>query len=311
MSAALQEAVHRLSAGGLVAFPTETVYGLGADATKPAAVAQIFEAKGRPRFDPLIVHIAETAQAEAYADTSDPRFAELAEAYWPGPLTIILKKRPIIPDLVTAGQPTVALRRPRHPVAQALLSAFGRGVAAPSANRFGQVSPTRAEHVRAQLGEALCVLDGGPCAVGLESTILSLATPEPTLLRPGAITEEALRKRLGTLIVPAEDSLRTLSPGRQTRHYAPQTPLYFADDARVPALRGKIGALCFGRPAPAGQVAAQLSEAGDLSEAAQRLFAAMRSLDAAGLDAIVADPIPARELGRAILDRLNRARVPE
>lgn len=306
--AAIQEAAGALARGELVAFPTETVYGLGADATAPAAVAKVFEAKGRPRFDPLIVHLADSAAAERYACTDDPRFWTLAEAFWPGPLTLILPKRAVIPELVTAGQPTVALRWPRHPVAQALLEAFGGAVAAPSANRFGRVSPTRAAHVRAQLGDALRVLDGGRCAVGLESTIVSLATPVPTLLRPGAVTEEALRGYLGDLVVPPEDALRDLAPGRQTRHYAPQTPLYFADDPRVLGLTGRLGWLRFGARAAGFEAAVevQLSAGEDLVEAAAGLFAGLRELDGAGVDGIVVDRVPAVGIGRAILDRLGR-----
>ena len=288
-----------------MAFPTETVYGLGADATQHRAVARVFEAKGRPQFDPLIVHVP----SEATVDTivkKIPRDAQrLMARFWPGPLTLVLEKRPLIPDLVTAGLDTVAVRAPDHPMAQALLREAAIPVAAPSANRFGAVSPTTAEHIRSQLDVAE-ILDGGPCRVGVESTVIAFVNGRPTLLRAGGVTLEELRAVVGEVDVPPPATLISLSPGRHTRHYATRTPLVIGETA---PLGGRIGLLTLGFPEDPERWAAfeVLSRQGDLREAAARLFAALRRLDALDLDLIVARPVPERGLGRAIMDRLTRA----
>lgn len=302
----VRAAAEAIREGRLVAFPTETVYGLGAHAMDVAAVAKIFEAKQRPRFDPLIVHVASLDAAKALFRDPPAALDLLAEALWPGPLTVVANKIDAVPDLVTAGHPTVAVRIPRHPLALELLDAAGVPIAAPSANRFGSVSPTRAEHVVEQLKDAVAyVLDGGPCDVGVESTIVSLVD-RPTLLRPGGVALETLERILGAIEIPREDEHKTASPGRLSRHYATATPL-FVDPREAPA--GRIGLLSLELPSdPSGyEVVEVLSPTGDLSEAAQRLFAAMRRLDALGLDAIVAAPFPEVGLGRAIMDRLRRA----
>lgn len=308
---AIAKAAKQLARGELVAFPTETVYGLGADARQPDAVAQIFARKARPRFDPLIVHLKNREAANAYADTRDPRFWRLSERFWPGPLSLILPKKASIPDLVTAGHPSVALRVPRHPIAQALLEAFDGPIAAPSANRFGCVSPTCAEAVSEQLGSDLTVLDGGPAEVGLESTIVSLLGETPELLRPGGIPEEEIEAVIGKIHRPGEEELQSLSPGRQKRHYATQTPLYFWGDRGAPEPASDVGELHFGkpdRPSSPGPVR-QLSQAGDPKEAAARLFQAMRELDKLDLRAILADKLPETGIGTAVMDRLRRAQA--
>ncbi|NLG35090.1 MAG: threonylcarbamoyl-AMP synthase [Lentisphaerae bacterium] len=299
-----------LRRGGVVAFPTETVYGLGADARNDEAVARIFEIKGRPRFDPLIVHVSEPGMAEAVAAEIPPPARELIRRFWPGPLTLVLNKRPEVSDLVTAGLPTVGVRMPRHPLALDLIHRAGVPVAAPSANPFGRTSPTRAAHVTSLLGDAVAaVLDGGPCAVGVESTILSLAAGEPMVLRTGGLAVEEIEAVIGPVrMAPPADDV-PLAPGRLLRHYAPQTRLVLEETAA--AVRGdpRAGLLCFkGHPEEAKFGAVEvLSRAGDVREAAAHLFAALRRLDAQGLDVIHAERVPDRGLGRAINDRLRRA----
>ncbi|MEQ9503055.1 MAG: L-threonylcarbamoyladenylate synthase [Deltaproteobacteria bacterium] len=305
MSDAIHTAAEALRRGELVAFPTETVYGLGAHALDVDAVTKIFEAKGRPRFDPLIVHVPSVDAARALFAAPPAALDRLAEEFWPGPLTVVAKKVDAVPDLVTAGHDTVAVRVPAHPMAKALLEAVALPVAAPSANPFGAVSPTRAEHVVAQLGDRVSiVLDGGPCDVGVESTIVALE-PTPTLLRPGGIALESLERVLGRVTLPDAAEYTTASPGRLSKHYATATPLYL-DPAEAPE-GGRRGLLAFEAPADGYEVVEVLSPAGDLAEAAQRLFAAMRRLDALDLDVIVAEPVPETGLGRAIMDRLRRA----
>lgn len=296
-----------------MAFPTETVYGLGAHALDERAVARIFEAKGRPTFDPLIVHVPHLEAARALISELPPAAAALAARFWPGPLTLVLPKTSRVPDLVTAGHPTVALRVPNHPVALALLEEAGCPVAAPSANPFGAISPTTAEHVRAQLGDRVdLILDGGPTTVGVESTIVAFLDGGPTLLRPGGLPLEALEAAIGPVSIPPEAALTTLSPGRLTRHYAPRRPLTLLPGPVGAAQpEGKVGLLAFTPPALPERFAhvEVLSAGGDLGEAAARLFAALRRLDAADLEAIWAEPVPEVGLGRAIMDRLRRARA--
>lgn len=297
-----------LAAGGLVAFPTETVYGLGGDARNGRAVAQIFAAKGRPSFNPLIVHVPDIEAIAELADVS-PLAEKLGAAFWPGALTLVLPLRPDagVSPLVTAGLNTVALRVPAHPVAQALLRAFGGPVAAPSANPSGGVSPTRAVHVENGLdGRIAAVLDGGACAVGVESTILSLAGAKPRLLRPGGVTAEALEAVLGEAVAQgAEDTARPIAPGQLASHYAPTAQVRL--NVTVP--REAEVWLGFG-PACAGSDL-NLSTSGDLTEAAAGLFHALREMDivAAGRGIAVA-PVPETGLGRAINDRLRRAAAP-
>lgn len=297
-----------LADGGLVAFPTETVYGLGGDARNGRAVAQIFAAKGRPSFNPLIVHVPDI---EAIADLAEvsPLAHKLGAAFWPGALTLVLPLRPDagVSPLVTAGLETVAVRVPAHPVAQALLRAFGGPVAAPSANPSGGVSPTRAVHVERGLdGRIAAVLDGGACAVGVESTILSLAGPQPRLLRPGGVTVEALESVLGApLAQGAEDTARPSAPGQLASHYAPTARVRL----NVAGPAGDEIWLGFGPACAEAEV--NLSTTGDLTEAAAALFHALREMDtlAAGRGIAVA-PVPDTGLGRAINDRLRRAAAP-
>jgi L-threonylcarbamoyladenylate synthase len=315
-AAGIAVAVGLLRAGRLVAFPTETVYGLGADATDERAVAAIFAAKGRPHFNPLIVHLAD-ADAAFRLGVQDSRAERLAAALWPGPLTLVLPCRPrcAVALLARAGLETVALRVPAHPVALALIRAAALPLAAPSANRSGEVSPTTAEHVRAGLGGRIeAVLDGGACRVGVESSVLDLTGRVPVLLRPGGATVEAIEAIVGPIAPPIEraaaEGPRTLrSPGLLLSHYAPVLPVRLgaagaADDEAL---------LAFG-PAPPAPLVFNLSEGGDLTEAAARLFAGLRWLDdegrARGLARIAAMPVPSHGLGLAINDRLNRAAAP-
>jgi L-threonylcarbamoyladenylate synthase len=310
----LAEAAALLRAGGLVAFPTETVYGLGADATDADAVARIFAAKDRPRFNPLISHLPE-AEAAFAQGVFDAHARRLADAFWPGPLTLVVPVHPdtTVCDLARAGLPSVALRVPAHPLAQTLLAGVGRPVAAPSANRSGRVSPTRADHVLADLaGRIGAVLDGGDTRVGLESTVVACLGGTPRLLRPGGITRAALRDVLGLdpALPESADAARPAGPGMLASHYAPRARV------RLNATQIEPGeaVLLFGSARPAGheraRAALNLSPSGDLAEAAARLFGALRNLDASGAAAIAVVPIPAEGLGEAIGDRLTRAAAP-
>lgn len=315
VSTDVRRAAEILRSGGLVAFATETVYGLGADAGNPAAVARIFEAKGRPRFDPLIVHVADRDQARTLV-TEFPEAAErVARAFWPGPLTLVLPKREVVPDLVTAGLPTVALRVPAHEQALALLRAADRPVAAPSANRFGGLSPTTAQHVLEQLGDQIdLVLDGGPCRIGVESTILDLAGSVPRILRPGGITLEELAPYFDGGIAVEHGAVppgeAAPAPGMLRHHYAPRTPLVLVEDWGQVAADAETAVLAFDH-APPGRFhrVEVLSPTGNLREAAARFFAALRRLDACGAERIVAVRFPPRGLGVALNDRLTRASV--
>lgn len=309
---AIAQAAAELRHGRLVAFPTETVYGLGAAAQNPEAVALIFEAKQRPRFDPLICHAADVDAAFSMAHRVPGRARVAAERFWPGPLTIVVQKRDSIPDIVTSGAPTVAIRVPDHPVALALLSSFAGPVAAPSANRFAALSPTCADHVQSQLEHAVSlVLDGGPTSVGVESTVLAIPEEgQPRLLRPGGIPLEALESALGAIEVPPPTAYPSASPGRMERHYAPHTPLELLEGGRSGAPGPRVGYLAFKTPPAPGYAAWEvLSPEGQLEEAAHRLFAALRRLDNLGLERIEAEPVPERGLGRAIMDRLRRGQA--
>jgi L-threonylcarbamoyladenylate synthase len=311
-AAGIAAAVAALSDGNLVGLPTETVYGLAADATNGEAVARIFTAKGRPRFNPLIVHVGSLGQAEKIADfPADAR--SLAEAYWPGPLTLVVAKRPeaTIASLVTAGLDTVAVRVPAHPVAREVLVAFGRPVAAPSANRSGHVSPTTAAHVAADLGnDVACILDGGPTEIGIESTIVGFSDGKAILLRLGGLERTAIEGVLGkTLRVPAGPS-KVTAPGMLASHYAPKASLRL----NVAEIRAGEALLAFGSNLPAGANDAiafrNLSESADLTEAAANFFGALRELDGKARKIAVA-PIPDEGLGEAINDRLRRAAAPQ
>lgn len=303
--AGIAEAAQLLAAGGLVAFPTETVYGLGGDARSDAAVAGIYAAKGRPGFNPLIVHLPDLAAAEAIADVG-PNARKLALAFWPGPLTLVLPLRAgaRISPLVTAGLATVAVRVPAHPLAQRLLRAFGGPVAAPSANPSGRVSPTQAGHVLDGLaGRIAAVLDGGACQVGLESSIV-LADPKPALLRPGGVPVEALEAVLGQPVGRGTSEGQPVAPGQLASHYAPRAAV------RLNATDAAIGEILVGFGPVKG--ALSLSETGDLAEAAARLFALLREADrlAGPGGRIGFAPVPETGLGLAINDRLRRAAAP-
>ncbi len=311
---AIDEAAAVLRRGGLVAFPTETVYGLGADAFNPRAVARVFEVKARPSFDPLIVHLADAADLARVSPTDDPRVDALAARFWPGPLTLVLPRRPEVPDLVTSGLDTVGVRVPAHSAARALIAASGTPVAAPSANPFGYVSPTTAAHVAELLGAAVdLVLDGGPCRVGVESTILSLAPGTPAILRPGGVPREALEEALGVRLEVARRARRPLAPGQLEKHYATRTPLRILPGSagRAPGDAGRVGLLAWRSAASGGYAATEvLAPDGSPETAAASLFAALRRLDAAGLDLILAEPCDEAGLGHAIMDRLRRAAGP-
>ncbi len=296
-----------LRTGGVVAFPTETVYGLGALAWDARAVARIFEIKERPAFDPLIVHVYDRDVLGRVAGAVPDAAKALMERFWPGPLTLVLPKRFSVPDLVTAGLPTVAVRMPAHPVARALLRTIGDPIAAPSANPFGGLSPTRAAHVAQALGQRVdMILDGGRTQYGVESTILAFE-PRPTLLRAGAISTEEIEAAIGPLARPSS-AAPIAAPGQLRVHYAPRTPLRVVDPAGVPlAERAGAGALTF-RDALDGYAAMRvLSPGGDLREAAAALFETLHQLDGLGLRRIDAQAFPQRGLGRAIADRLERA----
>jgi L-threonylcarbamoyladenylate synthase len=307
-------AASALRAGELVAFPTETVYGLGADTTNDDAVAAIFAAKGRPSFNPLIVHFTDI-EAAAREVVIDDRARALAARFWPGPLTLVLPRRDDcrLSRLVSAGLDSVAVRVPGHATARALLASAGCPVAAPSANRSGHISPTTAAHVAASLHDvAVLIVDGGPCPLGIESTVIDLTTETPMLLRPGGVTREAVEAVTGPLDVAADEpgEAARRSPGRIARHYAPHTHL--RKDAQE--VHAGEALLAFGATLPAGADGAvavlNLSPEGDVNEAAANLFAMLHRLDAAGASAIACAPVPMTGLGVAINDRLARAAEP-
>ena len=299
---AVEAAAEALRRGGLVIMPTETVYGLAADATNPAAVAAVFEAKGRPTFNPLIAHVADIAAAEKLV-ALDAWGLALAKAFWPGPLTIVAPALPRGPvcDLARAGLDSVAVRAPAHPAAQALLKAFGGPICAPSANRSGRPSPTTFADAVSETGfAAAATLDGGPCRVGLESTVVSVMDGPIRLLRPGGVPRDLIEQVVGRLTEADDDAKR--SPGRLVRHYAPESRLRLNANGPLPG----EAYLAFG-PWPQGAGVINLSRTADLREAAQRLFSALREADATRPKAIAVAPIPNWGLGEAINDRLKRA----
>jgi L-threonylcarbamoyladenylate synthase len=300
---AIADAAAILRKGGLVALPTETVYGLGADATNGVAVAAVFAAKGRPSFNPLIVHVGDVQEAEALVDFT-PSARALAKAFWPGPLTLVLRRTKVCPLslLVSAGLDTVALRVPAHPIARALIAAVERPIAAPSANVSGRVSPTTAAHVAEELGHSVSmILDGGATDIGIESTVIGFENDEPVLLRPGGLARSVIERIAGPLRPPSNP--RVQSPGQLESHYAPRATLRL--NARA-ARNGEV-LLAFGADAP--EHALNLSPTGDLKEAAANLFAMLRALDRMS-GAIAVMPIPHEGLGEAINDRLERAAAP-
>lgn len=309
------KAAQWLLAGECVAIPTETVYGLAANALNPAAVIRIFEIKNRPAFDPLIVHVSGLEQAERYAAEFPAPLRMLAERFWPGPLTVLVPKREVVPDLVTSGLSRVALRAPAHPVTQALLRALHFPLAAPSANPFGYISPTTAQHVYDQLeGQIPYILNGGSCKVGVESTIVGFEEGQTTLYRLGGLSLETLEEVAGPLRIQLHQSSNPAAPGMLESHYAPRKPLVLAKNGRWPSGLGRAGILTIQRSAdlPEHVIHLALSESGDLAEAAQNLFAALRMLDQnEDIDVILAETGPEEGLGRAINDRLRRAAVRE
>lgn len=309
----IERAATILRDGGLVAFPTETVYGLGADASNDAAVARIFAAKGRPADHPLIVHLASADALTDWARDIPDAAWRLAERFWPGPLTLILKRAPGVADAASAGLPTLGVRVPGHPVAQALLTAFGGGIAAPSANRFGRISPTAADHVMAELaGRIDAVIDGGRCAVGLESTIVDLSGPAPQLLRPGHISSDAIAAVIGSLRTAAPDA--PAAPGSLEAHYAPTTPMRLVPPAALEAEYARAasagGAAVLARRAPPSQDAAPgfwLRLPDDAHGYGRELYARLREADAAGRACLLIEALPDTAAWAAVNDRLRRA----
>lgn len=333
----LRRAGAAIAEGKLVVIPTETVYGLGADAFNPDAVARVFEAKRRPAFDPLIIHISKLDDIERIATSFPPKARLLAEALWPGPLTMILPKRPEVPDIVTSGLDTAAVRFPVHPVARKIIEYSGTVVAAPSANPFGYISPTTAQHVAKTLGDRVdFIVDGGPCAVGVESTVIDMTRDIPAVLRPGGMPLERIRDIIGEVLIPGKKGGPIASPGQLKSHYAPHATLYLHPWNSLPyALRQTSPDAVAADPPDASKAALSaapmaaivfdasrasilaesglfrrigvLSERGDMREAASRLFALLHELDAAGFEIIHAERVPEEGLGRAINDRLYRA----
>lgn len=298
---------------GLVAFPTETVYGLGANALDVTAVAKVFAAKQRPEFDPLIVHVSDAVAASDLAAHWPAVASKLADAFWPGPLSLVVPRKDVIPDLVTSGMDSVALRVPQHPVAQQLIAAAGVPIAAPSANLFGRISPTTALHVAEQLGDCIdYILDGGPCRVGIESTVVSLLDEQPCVLRLGGISLEQLERVVGSIPVHSVgDENAPVAPGQLLKHYAPRIPVSIVTSAdEYEHSAGEAAGLLTPQPTELDNTFAAcevLSTTGDLIECAAGFFAALRRLDAMGIDRIVAVQFPDHGLGRALNDRLTRA----
>jgi len=305
----VRRAAEILRAGGLVAFPTETVYGLGADASSAAAVARLYRVKGRPAEHPVIVHFASAEDAFRYARQIPPYAVKLAERFWPGPLTLILQKSDQAKDFVTGGQPTVGIRVPSHPIARQLLEAFGGGIAAPSANRFGAVSPTAAAHVRADLGgEVDLVLDGGPCEVGIESTIVDASSGKPVLLRPGRISREQLTEAIGAEVLQ-KSAISPRHSGGLEKHYAPRTPARLvpthALDREIAKLGERVAVLAFSRPDERVDFWLRMPRESRAYE--QKLYAALRELDGAGCELILVEAPPESPEWTAVRDRLLRA----
>lgn len=313
----LQKGIDILKRGGLVAFPTETVYGLGAKAFDPEAVMKIFSAKGRPADNPLIVHVASRAQLRLVADEIPPVAEKLIAAFWPGPLTLVLRRSSKVPPVVSAGLGTVAVRCPDHPIALALIRGVGEPVAAPSANRSGRPSPTRAEHVAEEMGEAVdWILDGGPCRVGVESTVVDLTEGPPRILRPGGVTAEAIQRAidekvsLGSVGGPSE----ARSPGMKYRHYAPRFKIALVPPggwnsalAKEERSGKRFGILCREKLSEGPTAVYHRRIAGGAPAYAQALFAALIEAEAAGVELLLVETVPKKGVGAAIMDRLERA----
>lgn len=311
----IARAAELLRAGDLVAFPTETVYGLGADALNASAVAKVFALKGRPAEHPLIVHVASNKDLDKFARELPRAAYELGSAFWPGPLTLIIKRAAIVPDAVTGGQDTVGVRVPSHPVAQALLQAFGGGIAAPSANRFGHVSPTKAEHVRADFGDALTVLDGGECEVGIESTIVDLTGEAPRILRPGAITQSALERALGSAVsIAASAEPKPRASGTLQSHYAPATLVRLVSAALLVEMahKGQLGdCAVLSHTEPRQEGAREWRAASSNPQRyAHDLYDHLRVLDRLGARMIVIEDVPDFGLWASVRDRLAKAAAP-
>jgi L-threonylcarbamoyladenylate synthase len=312
--AQLEAALQSLRAGELVAFPTETVYGLGADATNPAAVRTLFEVKGRPAHHPLIVHLAGIEQLREWAREVPQEALRLAERFWPGPLTLVLPRAAHVSDAVTGGQDTVALRVPSHPIARQLLAAFRGGIAAPSANRYGRLSPTRAEHVREEFGAAVSVvLDGGECQIGLESTIVAFQGRRARLLRPGAVTAAQVRQMVADLGVGADEASPRV-PGSTSAHYAPTTPLIIVPagqiDVRAEALSAggrRVAVLAWRAPLAAHRSVTWINAGRRARQYGHDLYGNLRILDKCGCRWILVQDVPEGEAWRAVRDRLRRA----
>lgn len=305
----IEHAAQLIRDGKVVAFPTETVYGLGANAMNAMAVARIFELKERPSFDPLIVHIADFEQIRALTNFDDDRVQLLADRFWPGPLTIILPKSERIPDIVTSGLETVGIRMPANPVARELIRRSGCPVAAPSANKFGQLSPTLARHVAKQLPDVDYILDGGQAEVGIESTIIALNHRGFEILRHGVITREELEKVVPYYPLPDEEKTNIVSPGMLKSHYSPEKPIYIWDSGFSMAFdRSRVGLLSFKGDDTDGFAKVELlSTDGDLKACAVNLFAAIHRLEEADVDFILAQPVPEQGIGLAVMDKLRKA----
>lgn len=306
----MEQAAALIRDGGVVAFPTETVYGLGANAFNPLAAARIFEIKNRPQFDPLIVHIADFDFIQKVCADIPALAKTVMEKFWPGPLTLVLRKNPAVPDIVTSGLDTVGVRMPSHPIALRLIRESGVPIAAPSANPFGYLSPTSAAHVAEQLGSKVdLILDAGSCAIGIESTILDLSRESPFLLRPGGVPVEEIERVIGREVLAENRILsKPAAPGQLPQHYSPRTPLKILADHQLQSEKKK-GLLAFQRAREPESFAAIeiLAPSGDLQEAAVNLFSCLHRLDKAGLDVIYAEAVPESGLGKAIMDRLRRA----
>ncbi|GAB2533462.1 L-threonylcarbamoyladenylate synthase [Spirosoma aerophilum] len=301
-----------LEAGDVVGIPTETVYGLAGNALNPDAVLSIFRVKNRPSFDPLIVHTDSFKKLNQFVSHIPDLARQLAERFWPGPLTLLLPKRELIPDLVTAGLPTVAVRIPNHPLTLALLRSLDFPLAAPSANPFGYISPTTARHVADQLGDQVpYILDGGPAGIGIESTIVGFENGNATVFRLGGMALEQIEAVIGPVSVRTHSTSNPNAPGMLSSHYAPRKPLFLLQPGQSPEPGERVGALAFREPFGGIQYQNQrvLSPTGDLNEAAKNLFAHLRALDSLDIDIIYAEPLPNQGLGWAMNDRLKRASV--
>ena len=309
----ITRALQILRQDNLIAIPTETVYGLAANAFSERAVEKIFAMKKRPLFNPLIVHISSAGYLEKVAQHIPPAALTLAKTFWPGPLTLVLEKQSVIPDLVSAGKDTVALRVPDHPLTLELLSKLDFPLAAPSANPFGSISPTHPEHVQAYFGEKLeVILDGGPCKKGIESTIIGFENEQPIIYRMGSLSLESIEKKVGPIQMQTKSDDAPAAPGMLSRHYAPSTKTYLSDkvEQMITSFAGKrIGLLSFQEPIRNDSIVHQevLSPSGDMEEAARNLYSAMHRLDQIGLDVILAERMPDEGLGRVINDKLERA----